>query len=56
MERYVSDTELTIVTGRCYVHTKTWHKPRLTDGKQHPVTITKVAPSKVEANGKSKQT
>ena len=41
MELYVSDTVLT--THRkgdvCFAHVKTWHKPRLTDGRRHPVRI-----------------
>ncbi len=40
MELYVWDTELTVgIPGRCYFHTKTKHKPKLTDGKRHPVVI-----------------
>ena len=39
-ELYVWDTELTVMAGRyCGPHTKTERKPRLTDGKLHPVRI-----------------
>ena len=36
MEHDVRDTELTIVSGRGNVHTKTKRRPRVTDGVKHP--------------------
>jgi len=40
---YVWDTELTVPSGRSYLHAKTKKKPRLSDGLRHPVRVIKEA-------------
>lgn len=49
-ELNVRDTVLYISKkiDRCYVHTKTKEKLRLTDGIKHEVTVTKVSPEEME--------
>lgn len=41
MTLYVSDTILYMTDGIIRQHTKTKEKPRLTDGRRHPVKIIK---------------